>query len=89
MKSIAVLAVAALAATAACTQRTEEPAAAAPVETRTIVETREVPAAPVVVEREVPVAVAPPIVIDRDDRDRDTTTVRAGQGGIEVETRRN
>ena len=50
----------------------------------TIVETREVPADPVVVEREVPVP-APPVVIE-DRRDGDSTTVRAGKDGLEVET---
>jgi hypothetical protein len=42
----------------------------------------------VIIEREVAVPVAPPIVIDRDDRRGDTTTVRAGQNGLEVETTR-
>ena len=50
----------------------------------TIVETREVPADPVVIEREVPVPTPPVIVEDR--RDGDSTTVRAGEDGIEVET---
>ncbi len=50
----------------------------------TIIETREVPADPVVIEREVPVA-GPPVVIE-DRRDGDSTTVRAGKNGIEVET---
>lgn len=51
----------------------------------TIIETREVPAAPVVVEREVPVPTAP-VVIETDRREGDTTTVRAGSNGLEVET---
>ncbi|HYC98614.1 hypothetical protein [Brevundimonas sp.] len=50
----------------------------------TIVETREVPANPVVVEREVPVPTPPVVVEDR--RDGDSTTVRAGRDGLEVET---
>lgn len=50
----------------------------------TIVETREVPANPVVVEREVAVP-SPPVVIE-DRREGDSTTVRAGEKGIEVET---
>jgi hypothetical protein len=48
----------------------------------TIIE-REVPADPVVVEREVPVT-TPPVVVEK--RDGDSTTVRAGEDGIEVET---
>lgn len=52
--------------------------------TRTIVETREVPADPVVVEREVPV------VVDRDDdRDTESTTIRANEDGLEIETTRD
>ncbi|HYD28308.1 hypothetical protein [Brevundimonas sp.] len=51
-------------------------------DTTTIIE-REVPAAPVVVEREVPVP-TPPVVVEK--RDGDSTTVRAGENGIEVET---
>jgi hypothetical protein len=69
----------------ACTQQEAAPAApapaAAPVETRTVVETREVPVA-------VPVPVAPPTVVVERDRPADTTTVRAGRDGIEVETTR-
>ena len=49
--------------------------------THTIVETREVPAAPVVIERE-----SPPVVIEREGQTGDSTTVRAGRDGIEVET---
>ena len=48
----------------------------------TVIE-REVPADPVVVEREVPVP-TPPVVVEK--RDGDSTTVRAGENGIEVET---
>lgn len=63
----------------ACTQQEPAPAAPAP-ETRTIVETREVA---------VPVPVSPPtVVVERDARPADSTTVRAGQNGIEVETTR-
>ncbi|HYC68038.1 hypothetical protein [Brevundimonas sp.] len=50
----------------------------------TVIE-REVPADPVVVEREVAVP-TPPVVIERDRREGDSTTVRAGEDGIEVET---
>ena len=55
-------------------------------ETRTVVETREVavPTPPVVVEREVAVP-TPPVEIERVP-EGDTTTVRAGRDGIEVET---
>ena len=67
-------------AAAACTQQEPAPAAPAP-ETRTVVETREVA---------VPVPVSPPTVVieRRDDRPADSTTVRAGENGIEVETTR-
>ena len=54
-------------------------------EKTTIIETREVPSAPVVVEREVPVP-TPPVVVETDRRNDDSTTVRAGRDGIEVET---
>lgn len=67
-------------AAAACTPANEPDDT---VETRTVVETREVPSAPVIIEREVQ---SPPVVIERDRRDGDTTTVRAGSNGIEVET---
>lgn len=84
----ATAALAALALTAAaCTQQEAAPAeqAAAPAaapETRTVVETREV-AVPV------PVPSNPAVVIERrDDRPADSTTVRAGRDGIEVETTR-
>jgi hypothetical protein len=50
----------------------------------TVIE-RQVPADPVVVEREVPVP-TPPVVVERDRREGDSTTVRAGEDGIEVET---
>lgn len=70
-------------AAAACTPAEPERPAAENTETRTIIETREVPAAPVIIEREVQ---SPPVVIERDRRDGDTTTVRAGANGIEVET---
>ena len=71
-------------AAAACTPAADSDAdtAAKETSTTTIVE-REVPAAPVVVEREVAVP-APPVVIE--DRRGDSTTVRAGENGIEVET---
>lgn len=84
----AALALAAGACTPAETDATNAEAAgeAAPVETRTVVETREVavPTPPVVVEREVAVP-TPPVEIERVP-DGDTTTVRAGRDGIEVET---
>ena len=51
----------------------------------TIVETREVQAAPVVIDREVAVP-SPPVVIETDRREGDSTTVRAGENGLEVET---
>lgn len=79
LASIGVAALAAAACTPAESDRTDD------TETRTVVETREVPAAPVVVEREVAVP-TPPVVIERDRRDGDTTTVRAGEDGLEVET---
>lgn len=68
-------------AAAACTPA--ETDADGDTDTTTIVE-REVPADPVVVEREVAVP-APPVVIE-DRREGDSTTVRAGENGIEVET---
>lgn len=83
--TLASIAAAGLAATA-CTPAESDRNDADTTETRTIVETREVPAAPVVVEREVAVP-TPPVVIERDSRrDGDTTTVRAGRDGVEVET---
>jgi hypothetical protein len=78
----AVAAVSALAFTAAaCTPANND--ADRDTDTTTIIE-REVPANPVVVEREV-AAPNPPVVIE-DRRDGDSTTVRAGRDGIEVET---
>lgn len=68
---------------AACTPAANEADAARDTDTTTIIE-REVPAAPVVIEREVPVP-TPPVVIET-DRNDDSTTVRAGRDGIEVET---
>ncbi|MGV8929576.1 MAG: hypothetical protein ACOH1E_07480 [Brevundimonas sp.] len=69
-------------AAAACTPANTEQADANGTETRTVVETREVPAAPVIIEREVQ---GPPVVIERDPRG-DSTTVRADGNGISVET---
>ena len=69
-------------ATAACTPA--DNTADRATET-TIVETREVPAAPIVIEREVAVP-SPPVVIESDRREGDTTTVRANANGLEVET---
>jgi hypothetical protein len=79
--TLASIGVAALAAAACTPAESDRP----DTETRTVVETREVPAAPVVVEREVAVP-TPPVVVERDRRDGDTTTVRAGEDGLEVET---
>ena len=69
-------------ATAACTPADNEADRATDT---TIVETREVPAAPVVIDREVAVP-SPPVVIETDRREGDSTTVRAGSNGLEVET---
>jgi len=71
---------------AACTPAADDAdtAADAGSDTTTIIE-REVPANPVVVEREVPVP-TPPVIIERDRPAGDSTTVRAGENGIEVET---
>ena len=80
--SVAALAVVALGA-AACTPAANDADAARDTDTTTIIE-REVPAAPVIVEREVAVP-SPTVVIETDRRD-DSTTVRAGRDGIEVET---
>jgi hypothetical protein len=79
--SISVLALAA----AACTPAADNDAdtTAERTDTTTIIE-REVPADPVVVEREVPVPAQPVVVEDR--RDGDSTTVRANENGLEVET---
>ena len=52
-------------------------------DTTTIIE-REVPADPVVVEREVAVPTPPVVVEDR--REGDSTTIRANEDGLEVET---
>lgn len=68
---------------AACTPANNEAEAPRDTQTTTIIE-REVPSAPVVIERQVAVP-TPPVVIER-DRNGDTTTVRAGRNGIEVET---
>ncbi|NJC41952.1 hypothetical protein GGQ87_002247 [Brevundimonas alba] len=85
LAATAALALGAVACTPADNNADTTAETAAPASTTTIVE-REVPAAPVVVEREVPVA-TPPVVIERDSRrDGDSTTVRAGSNGIEVET---
>ena len=70
-------------ATAACTPADNYADTARETDTTTIIE-REVPAAPVVIEREVAVP-GPPVVIETDRRG-DSTTVRAGRDGIEVET---
>lgn len=84
LASIGAVALAGAACTPAESDRTD--AADGDTETRTVVETREVPSPPVVVEREVPVP-TPPVVIERDSRrDGDSTTVRAGRDGLEVET---
>lgn len=78
--SISALALAA----AACTPADDDVDTAADgADTTTIVE-REVPADPVVVEREVPVPTPPVVVEDR--REGDSTTIRANEDGLEVET---
>ena len=51
----------------------------------TIIETREVPAEPIVIQREVAVP-SPPVVIESERREGDSTTVRADANGLEVET---
>lgn len=61
----------------------DDTAAADGADTTTIIE-REVPADPVVVEREVPVPTPPVVVEDR--REGDSTTIRANEDGLEVET---
>ena len=86
LTSIALIGLAAAACTPAErteTAETDAATAAAPAaapETRTVVETREVPVPVVVDTTDVP----PPVVVE--DRRGDTTTVRAGRDGIEVET---
>ena len=83
--SISALALAAAACTPAedANDANEAGTAAEDTNTTTIIE-REVPADPVVVEREVPVPTPPVVVEDR--REGDSTTVRAGEDGLEVET---
>ena len=84
--SASVLALAAAACTPAendADTAADETAAADGGDTTTINE-REVPADPVVVEREVPVPTPPVVVEDR--RDGDSTTIRANEDGLEVET---
>ena len=73
-------------AAAACTpaDNDADTADTAAKDTNTTIIEREVPADPVVVEREVEVP-GPPVVVE-DRRDGDSTTVRAGEDGIEVET---
>lgn len=69
-------------AAAACTPAADTEADnARDTDSTTIIE-REVPADPVVIEREVP---ADPVVVE-DRRDGDSTTVRANENGLEVET---
>lgn len=80
---IAVASMGAFALVAACTPADSNADADRDTDTTTIIE-REVPADPVVIEREVAVP-SPPVVIE-DRRDGDSTTVRAGRDGIEVET---
>lgn len=80
----AVAALGALAfAAAACTPAADDADTARDTDTTTIIE-REVPSQPVIIERQV-AAPTPPVVIE-DRRDGDSTTVRAGPDGIEVET---
>ena len=79
--SIGALAFAAAACTPAETETDAD--AARDTDTTTVVE-RQVPADPVVVEREVAVPTPPVVVEDR--RDGDSTTVRANRDGLEVET---
>lgn len=82
--SIGALALAAAACTPADNDAdTADTADTAARDTNTTIIEREVPADPVVVEREVPVP-TPPVVVEK--RDGDSTTVRAGEDGIEVET---
>ena len=83
--SIGALAFAAAACTPAedANDANEAGTAAEDTNTTTIIE-REVPADPVVVEREVPVPTPPVVVEDR--REGDSTTIRANEDGLEVET---
>lgn len=80
----AIAPIGALMLAAACTPANNDADAARDTETTTVIE-REVPADPVVVEREVPVP-TPPVVVEQDRNAGDSTTVRAGPDGIEVET---
>ena len=80
--SISALALAAAACTPA-EDTTDAETTAEDTNTTTVIE-REVPADPVVVEREVPVPTPPVVVEDR--RDGDSTTIRANEDGLEVET---
>ena len=80
--SVSALALAAAACTPAGDDADTAAETAAEGSNTTVIE-REVPADPVVVEREVPVP-TPPVVVEK--RDGDSTTVRAGEDGIEVET---
>jgi len=80
--SVSALALAAAACTPAEDDADTAAETAAEGSNTTVIE-REVPADPVVVEREVPVP-TPPVVVEK--RDGDSTTVRAGEDGIEVET---
>lgn len=85
--SLAAVALAAVACTPAEDAERADATAAGDADTRTVVETREVPVPtpPVVVDREVPVPVpTPPVVVDR--REGDSTTIRANEKGLEVET---
>jgi hypothetical protein len=69
--------------TGACTQ----PAETQPdTVTHTVVETRDVPGPPVVIERQTP----PVVIVDGNGRpaDQNSTTIRADQNGISVEARR-
>ncbi len=70
-------------AAAACTPADDDVDTAADgTDTTTIIE-REVPADPVVVEREVP---AQPVVVEKNGNQGDSTTIRANENGLEVET---
>lgn len=88
LRITAIASISALAlAAAACTPAEDDADTAAETAaegTNTTVIEREVPADPVVVEREVEVP-GPPVVIE-DRREGDSTTIRAGEDGLEVET---